>query len=92
MTSLLTPLEIEARNTKYRKPNAPLPPPLLSGQIPLFRALYLLPVTAASRQNQHRSTTLVLPLFRDHPNSESVFRIVICSERSGEALVYESAE
>ena len=48
MTSLLTPLEIEARNTKYRESDAPLPPLVLSGQIPLSRTLYLLPVTAAS--------------------------------------------
>ena len=93
MTSLLTPLEIEARNTKYRKPDAPLPHPALSGQIPLSRALYLLPVTTASPDKTSIDLPiLVLPLYRDHPNSESVFRIVTRSERPGEALVYESAE
>ena len=90
MTSLLTPLEIEARNTKYRKSDAPL---VLSGQIPLSRALYLPPVTAASPDKTSTDLrTLVLPPSRDHPNSESVFRIVTRSERPGEALVYESAE
>ena len=90
---MLTPLKIKARNTKYRKPDAPLPPPVLSGQIPLFRALYLLPVTAASPDKTSTDLrTLVLPPFRDHPNSESVFRIVTRSERPGKALVYELAE
>ena len=67
--------------------------PLWSDRIPLSRALYLLPVTTASPgKTSIDLPILVLPLYRDHPDSESVFRIVTRSERSGEALVYESAE
>ena len=93
MTSLLTPLEIEARKTKNCRSDAPLHPPVLCGQIPLSRALYLLPVTTASPDKTSIDLpNLVLPLSRDHPNSVSVFRIVTRSERPGEALVYESTE
>ena len=69
MTSLLTPLEIEARNTKYRKSDAPLPHPVLSGQTEFHYPIRFtsFPSQPPPQTNQHRPTDFSSPTFQRPP-------------------------